>query len=210
MQDKKSKVLVFDDPITSLDAPNLKILAELIHDQISAFDQIIVFTHHPLFHKYLTKPDINDKTKFGVLKNSDLFGGSFVFSDPGYDMTEEVRLCNQEIASKATAGSLKMEEISLKYGQLLRLAIEKFIKYELLMWNREGDFGSQIVGNLRNSKSKISKLDEDDLDVLTNIYNYCNQSNLLHVDKENPSALSELISNIDRFEKIMDKANLSS
>lgn len=206
VSDKKSKILVFDDPITSLDAPNLKILAELIHSQISDYSQVIVFTHHPLFHKYLIKPDISDKAKFGVLKNSELFGGSFIFSDPSYDMIDEVKLCNQEISSKATSGNLKLEEISLKYGQLLRLAVEKFIKHELLMWNKEGDFGSQIVCNLKSSKSKITKLTEGDLDTITNIYSYCNQSNLLHVDKENPSALSELINNIDRFVSILDKS----
>jgi hypothetical protein len=113
---------------------------------------------------------------------------------------------NQEISSKATSGNLKLEEISLKYGQLLRLAVEKFIKHELLMWNKEGDFGSQIVCNLKSSKSKITKLTEGDLDTITNIYSYCNQSNLLHVDKENPSALSELINNIDRFVSILDKS----
>jgi len=74
------------------------------------------------------------------------------------------------------------------------------------MWNKEGDFGSQIVGNLKSSRSRISQLNETDLDTLTNIYNYCNQSNLLHVDKENPSALTELINNIDRFSKIIDKS----
>lgn len=206
VSDKSSKIIIFDDPITSLDAPNLKILAELIHAQISKYSQVIVFTHHPLFHKYLVKPDIPNKAKFGILKNSDIFGGSFIFSDPSYNMIDEVKLCNQEISSKATSGTLKLEEISLKYGQLLRLAVEKFIKHELLMWNKEGDFGSQIVCNLKSSKSKISKLTEDDLDTLTNIYNYCNQSNLLHVDKENPSALSELLNNINRFAAILDKS----
>lgn len=206
LKNKDKTVLIFDDPITSLDAPNLKILAELIHTQIPIYSQVIVFTHHPLFHKYIVKPDTQDKTNFGVLKNADIFGGSFVFCDSNYDMVEEVKQCNQEIASKATSGTLQLEEISLKYGQLLRLAIEKFIKHELLMWNKESDFGSQIVNNLKSSRSKISQLGESDLDTLTNIYNYCNQSNLLHVDKENPSALSELTNNIDRFVTILDKS----
>lgn len=207
VSDRKSKIVIFDDPITSLDAPNLKILSEIIHNQISKYSQVVVFTHHPLFHKYLTKPDINGKSKFGILKNSDLFGGSFIFSDPGYDMIEEIKLCNQEISNKATSGALKMEEISLKYGQLLRLAVERFIKNDLLMWNNEKDF-KQIVGNLASSKSKISKLTNDDLDIMLNIYNYCNYSNLLHADKENPSALSELTNNIDRFCKIIDKSQV--
>ena len=55
LPNKLDTVLIFDDPITSLDSPNLKILAELIHKKTKEFSQVIVFTHHPLFFKYLAK-----------------------------------------------------------------------------------------------------------------------------------------------------------
>jgi len=51
LQNKDKTVLIFDDPITSLDSPNLKILAELIHQKTQEFSQVLVFTHHPLFFK---------------------------------------------------------------------------------------------------------------------------------------------------------------
>lgn len=207
VSDKTKKVLVFDDPITSLDSPNLKILAELIHRKTQEFAQVVVFTHHPLFFKYLAKCESPNPYKFGVLKNLDTFGGSFLFCDPGFDLTEEMQKCNQEISDEAKKGNLKPEEIALKYGQLLRLAVEKFIKNDLLMWDKEKNFEKDIISNLSNSKSKIGKLDEADLEILMNIYKYCNYSNLLHADKETPSALSELMNHIAKFNSILEKVS---
>ena len=207
LPNKDKTVLIFDDPITSLDSPNLKILAELIHKKTQEFEQVIVFTHHALFFKYLAKCENPSPYKFGVLKNGEVFGGSFMFFDPGFDLTAEMQKCNQEINQNAQKGSLKPEEIALKYGQLLRLAIEKFIKNDLLMWDKEKKF-DEVTESLKQGKSKMAKLSDDDLEVMTNMYKYCNYSNLLHADKETPSALSELMTHIDKFVKILDKAKV--
>lgn len=204
LENKKAKVLVFDDPITSLDAPNLKILAELIHAKAQEFSQVLVFTHHPLFFKYLGKCKNPKPTKFGVLKNIEQFGGSFMYCDFGFDLVAEVKQCNREISQNAQGGSLSQEEITFKYGQLLRLAVERFIKNDLLMWEKESEF-AQITQNLKQGQSKIAKLSDEDLETITKIYDYCNYSNLLHADKESPSALSELTQHIDKFVKILDK-----
>lgn len=204
LQNKDKTVLVFDDPITSLDSPNLKILAELIHKKTQEFSQVIVFTHHPLFFKYLAKCENPNPAKFGVLKNADQFGGSFMYSDPGFDLVAEIKQCNQEISQNAQNGNLKPEEIALKYGQLLRLAVEKFIKNDLLMWDKEKKF-DEVTENLKQGKSKIAKLSDDDLEIITNMYKYCNYSNLLHADKETPSALSELLNHIAKFTRILNK-----
>lgn len=203
LRNKDKTVLVFDDPITSLDSPNLKILAELIHQKTQKFSQVIVFTHHPLFFKYLAKCENPNPAKFGVLKNTDQFGGSFMFFDPGFDLVAEIQQCNQEISQNAQNGNLKPEEIALKYGQLLRLAVEKFIKNDLLMWDKEKKF-DEVTENLKQGKSKIAKLSDDDLEIITNMYKYCNYSNLLHADKETPSALSELTNHIGKFTQILD------
>lgn len=207
LQNKDKTVLIFDDPITSLDSPNLKILAELIHQKTQEFSQVLVFTHHPLFFKYLAKCENPNPSKFGVLKNADQFGGSFMFFDPGFELVAEVQQCNQEINQNAQNGNLKPEEIALKYGQLLRLAVEKFIKNDLLMWDKEREF-KDITENLKQGKNKMAKLSDEDLGVITNMYKYCNYSNLLHADKEIPSALSELTTHIDKFVKILDKARV--
>lgn len=168
LQNKDKSVLIFDDPITSLDSPNLKILAELIHQKTQEFSQVLVFTHHPLFFKYLAKCKEPNPSKFGVLKNAVQFGGSFMFYDPGFDLVEEVQQCNREISHNAQNGNLKPEEIALKYGQLLRLAVEKFIKHDLLMWE-EKRF-DEITESLKQGKSKLGKLTDDDLEVITNMY----------------------------------------
>lgn len=204
LQNKDETILIFDDPITSLDAPNLKILADLLHQKTQEFSQVLIFTHHPLFFKYLSKCENPNPTKFGVLKNSEQFGGSFMFFDPGFDLIAEVQQCNQEISQNAQNGGLKPEEIALKYGQLLRLAVERFIKNDLLMWDKEREF-KDITQNLKQGKNKIAKLTDDDFETITNIYKYCNYSNLLHADKESPSALSELTQHIDKFVHILGK-----
>lgn len=204
LQNKDKTVLIFDDPITSLDSPNLKILAELIHQKTQEFSQVLVFTHHPLFFKYLAKCENPNPSKFGVLKNADQFGGSFMFFDPGFDLVAEVQQCNQEINQNAQNGNLKPEEIALKYGQLLRLAVEKFIKNDLLMWDKEKRF-DEVTESLKQGKNKMGKLSDDDLEVITNMYKYCNYSNLLHADKETPSALTELTTHISKFVGILNK-----
>lgn len=202
LQNKDKSVLIFDDPITSLDSPNLKILAELIHQKTQEFSQVLVFTHHPLFFKYLAK--CPNPSKFGVLKNSDQFGGSFMFYHPGFDLAKEVQQCNREISHNAQNGNLKPEEIALKYGQLLRLAVETFIKHDLLMWDKENEF-YEVTESLKQGKYKLAKLTDDDLEVIKNVYKYCNSSNLLHADKETPSALTELTTHISRFLSILKK-----
>ncbi len=201
--DKEKKVLVLDDPITSLDAPNLKILAELIYSQKDIFAQVIVLTHHPLFYKYLSKEE--NVAKFGVLKNGDEFGGSFVYLDRGFDLTEEVKKCSEEIALAAAAGTFRPEETALKYGQLLRIAVEKFIKNEVLMWDKERNF-EQVLSELAPGKAKLGKLTNDDLTAVINLYKFCNLSNTMHIDKEAPAALAELRTHIDKFVAIVGKA----
>lgn len=205
LPNKDKTILIFDDPITSLDSPNLKILAELIQQKTAEFSQIIILTHHPLFFKYLSKCVDPNPSTFGVLKNAEKFGGSFIFFDPGFDLIAEMQKCSEEINQRAQGGSLNPEEIALKYGQLLRLGVEKFIKHDLLMWDKEKNFETGVIANLSVSKSKIQKLNDDDLEVMSNMYKYCNYSNLLHADKETPSALSELINHITKFVAILSK-----
>lgn len=204
IQDKSNKIIIFDDPITSLDSPNLKILADLLHTSTKPFGQVIVLTHHALFQKYLAKCTDPNPMKFGVLKNDEKFGGSFIHFDPGYNLNEELFNCDEEINQRATTSTFQPEEIALKYGQLLRLSVEKFIKNELLMWDRENNF-DQITGNLKQSKSKIGKLTDEDLEAISNIYKYCNYSNLMHADKENPSTLNELRNHITNVVNIIKK-----
>ena len=49
------------------------------------------------------------------------------------------------------------------------------------------------------------KFTDEDLEIITNIYKYCNYSNLLHADKETPSTISELLTQIDKYVAILNK-----
>ena len=51
VKDKSNKILIFDDPVTSMDSRNLKLLSKLIDDETKEFAQLFIFTHHDLFYK---------------------------------------------------------------------------------------------------------------------------------------------------------------
>jgi ABC-type lipoprotein export system ATPase subunit len=205
--DKGRKVIVFDDPITSLDSANLKTLADLIHEQVQqkVFAQVIILTHHPLFHKYLAKKQDPNANKFGILKNHGSFGGSFIYFDSGFDTTERLKNCQLDIQTRAQEGGLNVEDVALQYGQLLRISIERFIKNDLLLWS--ADKFDTVVAGLKEGQSKIKKLDQKDIETIVKIYKYCNYSNLLHADKEVLSALTELINHIGHFITTLDKVS---
>jgi wobble nucleotide-excising tRNase len=204
--DKDKKVVIFDDPITSLDAANLKILADEIFLLLKSFGQIIVFTHHPLFHKYFAKHQQPNPNKFGILKNIPAFGGSFIFYDPGFDTVAQLNSCHQDILLRAQATVLNIEEVALQYGHLLRLTTERFIKNDLLLWDKENSLGVLTTG-LKDAQSKIKLLNDSELDTIDKIYNYCNYSNLLHADKEASSALAELLTHVGSLIAIINKVH---
>lgn len=201
--DKGNKILVFDDPITSLDASNLKILSDAIFEQVSVYSQVFVFTHHPLFYKYLIKKENPNPNKFGILKNTIAFKGSLIYVDTEFDLHAQLKGSHQSLITKASAGTLSLEEAAVTYGHLLRLSVERFIKNELLMWNKEDNF-STITGGLKDAKSKIKLLSDADLDIIEKVFKYCNYANFLHADKEASSALNELLQHIDKYIIIID------
>ena len=207
-ENKAKKVLVFDDPITSLDAPNLKKLADLICQKGRKFSQFIVFTHHPLFYKYLVK-NVTPKNpaKFGILRNKEEFGGSFIYRESDFDLLDEVKGCSAEISKQAKNGTLNFQNMSLRYGHLLRMATEKLVKEDLLMWHMSGGGGTfnALIKNLKPSEGNMNRLTDEDLQTIQSIHQYCDYANYLHVDKESSSALSELRNHIDNFVKIYER-----
>jgi energy-coupling factor transporter ATP-binding protein EcfA2 len=201
--DKIDNILIFDDPITSLDAANLKILSDAIFEQVKSYSQVFVLTHHPLFYKYLVKKESPNPNKFGILKNSTAFKGAFIYVDSEFDLYVQLKGCHQALIKKATTGTLSVEEAAISYGHLLRLSLERFIKNELLMWNKEDNF-STLTNGLKDAKSKIKLLSDSDLDIIDKVFKYCNYANFLHADKESSSALNELLQHIDKYITIVD------
>ncbi|QNA46126.1 AAA family ATPase [Lacibacter sediminis] len=201
--DKRNKILVFDDPITSLDASNLKILSDVIFEHVNVYSQVFVFTHHPLFYKYLIKKENPNPNKFGILKNTIAFKGSLIYVDTEFDLLAQLKGSHQSLIAKASLGTLSLEEAAVTYGHLLRLSVERFIKNELLMWNKEDSF-STITGGLKDAKSKIKLLADADLDTIEKVFKYCNYANFLHADKEASSALNELLQHIEKYLVVVD------
>jgi len=201
--DKGNKILVFDDPITSLDASNLKILSDAIFEQVTIYSQVFVFTHHPLFYKYLIKKENPNPNKFGILKNTIAFKGSLIYVETEFDLHAQLKGSHQSLITKASAGTLSLEEAAVTYGHLLRLSVERFIKNELLMWNKEDNF-STITDGLKDAKNKIKLLTDADLEIIEKVFKYCNYANFLHADKEASSALNELLQHIDKYIIIID------
>ena len=75
------------------------------------------------------------------------------------------------------------------------------------MWIKREIFG-ELTESLKQGKSKMRKLSDEDLETVKNIYKYCNYSNLLHADKEISSSLSELRTHINKFSQILNKAKI--
>ncbi len=201
--DKGGKILIFDDPITSLDASNLKILSDAIFEQVNIYSQVFVFTHHPLFYKYLVKKERPNPSKFGILKNTTAFKGSLIYVDSNFDLHATLKGCHQSLVTKAAGGTLSVEEATITYGHLLRLSVERFIKNDLLLWNKDDNFSNLTTG-LKDANSKIKRLTDTDLDIIEKVYKYCNYANFLHADKEASSILTELLQHIDRYLFIID------
>ena len=129
--------------------------------------------------------------------------GSLIYVDTEFDLLAQLKGSHQSLSTKASAGTLSLEEVAVTYGHLLRLSVERFIKNELLMWNKEDNF-STITGGLKDAKSKIKLLTDADLDIIEKVFKYCNYANFLHADKEASSALNELLQHIDKYIIIID------
>lgn len=167
-KDRKDKILVFDDPITSLDNSNLSCLVDLISIGKNNFSQTFVFTHHRTFFKFL-RNKIKEKecNEYNVIRNKKEFGGSFICKSKAKKFINKLKKFEENIYNKADQG-IDIELKIVEYGQYLRYEIERFIKNDLLHWNAH-DFPSAIEG-VKNNKS----IHDDDLDKIKQVYSFCN------------------------------------
>jgi len=201
------KIVVFDDPVTSLDAANLKLVADYISTNRKIFGQVFVFTHHALFFKYLSKFDF---AKFGIMRNGPSRGGSFIYlyASPNEPIEQRLKGLDKEIAVLSAAGSMNPQRLVLEYGQYLRLAVERLVKNDILMWNK--DKMNEMWDELKKGRNRLTGLSDDDIDELKRIYGYCNWSNLVHADQQESSSLQELKKHIDKYLAVRSKAHKAS
>ena len=186
---RQKRMVVFDDPVNSVDSRNLKILADLIKDRCQG-NQVIIFTHHPLFYKYATKN--LTAVSFAVVKNKQKFGGSFIYREKPLCINDKLEQMNNALESYIKNDELNYELFTLEYGHLLRYSVESFIRNKLLHWDKPFP---NIVDGIRNNQ----QIEEDVLLSIQKVYNFCNWGNHLHADKEEPASLTELKMHIDKF-----------
>ena len=190
-KDRKNKILVFDDPITSLDNSNLSCLVDLISIEKNNFSQTFVFTHHRTFFKFLRNKFKKCCKEYNVIRNKKQFGGSFICKSKAKKFINKLKNFEVDIYSKADQG-IDIELKIVEYGQYLRYEIERFIKNNLLHWNAP-DFPSAIEGVKKNKS-----MHNDDLDKIKQVYSFCNWTTS-HVDVGDDHGLEQLKGKISDF-----------
>lgn len=194
-KDKKQKVLVFDDPITSLDNSNLSCLVDLIAEEQNNFSQIFVFSHHRTFFKFLRKRFDKHCHEYNLIRNKKEFGGSFICKSKSDKFLDKLKNFETDLA-KIPPASLDVELKVVEYGQYLRYEVERHIKNNLLHWNAN-DFPTAIDGVKCNKE-----IDDGDLDKIKQIYSFCNWTTS-HVDVGDDHGLGQLKTKIADFVAIV-------
>jgi len=208
---KEAKILVFDDPISSLDNSNLEHLVDLIKKEYVKFSQTLIFTHNkPFLHFLRKKFSFHDKNKekskeYVILKNEEKLGGSFI-AGSNLKNTIHKKLKTFLNRKKAQNGQgLHIEEECIKYGQYLRYEVERLIKNDLLGWNKQ-QF-PEILETIKNNQ----KISDQDFDKIKEIYDFCNWTTA-HVagcikTGEDEPGYKRLSQKIEEFINIQKKFN---
>jgi len=202
-KDKDQKILVFDDPITSLDNSNLSCLVDLIAEEQKNFSQTFVFTHHRTFFKFLQKKfktteyKKNKGSEYNIIRNNKEFGGSFICNGKANNICAKLKSFENDLKILAQNGGFSQEQKVIEYGQFLRYEVENYLKNSLLHWNKP-NFGNIIDCLIENEKT-ISK---DDLKKLKDIYSFCNWTTS-HVDVGDDHGLGQLKTKIADFVAIV-------
>jgi len=202
-KDKDQKILVFDDPITSLDNSNLSCLVDLIAEEQKNFSQTFVFTHHRTFFKFLQKKfktteyKKNKGSEYNIIRNNKEFGGSFICNGKANNICAKLKSFENDLKILAQNGGFSQEQKVIEYGQFLRYEVENYLKNSLLHWNKP-NFGNIIDCLIENEKT-ISK---DDLKKLKDIYSFCNWTTS-HVDVGDDHGLGQLKTKIVDFVAIV-------
>jgi len=195
-KDKNQKILIFDDPITSLDNSNLACLVDLISDEQKNFSQTFILTHHRTFFKFLRKKFRRKCNEYNILRNLKILGGSFICKSRPEKFIEKLKNIETHIRS-IPPESLDVELKIVEYGQYLRYEVERFIKNDLLHWDKDFDFTKAIDGVKSNQN-----IAEADLEKIKQVYSFCNWTTS-HVDVGDDHGLSQLKDKIKDFTDIV-------
>lgn len=197
---KNKKVLIFDDPITSLDDSNLSSLVDLIAIEKEKFSQTFVFTHHRTFFKFLRKKFRRQSLEYNILRNKRNFGGSFICKSVEQKFIGKLNNFEQHLLQLGqNPQGFDVEQQIIEYGQYLRYETENFIKCRLLHLNELQNF-LKVVEGIKANKAVL----DSDLDKIKQIYSFCNWTTS-HVDVGDDHGLSQLKGKITEFVSIYQK-----
>lgn len=195
-ENKDEKILIFDDPITSLDNSNLSCLVDLIAKEQKKFSQTFIFTHHKTFFKFLRKIFGGNCNEYNLIRNKKELGGSFICKSKAEKFLDKLR--NFENNLRKYPKGFDLESKVVEYGQYLRYEVERFVKNDLLHWD-SNNFHEVIEGIKRNKS-----IDDSDLEKIKQIYSFCNWTTS-HIDTGDEYGLEQLKIKIADFIKIVDK-----
>lgn len=203
----KNKILVFDDPITSLDNNNLSHLVDLITEEHTKFSQTFIFTHHRTFFKFLRSKFNLDKkpnkkaSEYYIFRNKNDLGGSFICPNKVDDLRQKLKNLESHINKESKNGGISEEQLIIEYGQYLRYEVENYIKNDLLHINKH-NFGSTVDCLIQN-KENNHDLSIDDLKKIKDIYSFCNWT-VSHVSYGDDYGLGQLKDKINDFIEVTD------
>ncbi|MDD3284081.1 MAG: AAA family ATPase [Patescibacteria group bacterium] len=204
--DPQNKILIFDDPITSLDNNNLSHLVELITEKHTKFSQTFIFTHHRTFFKFLrSKFNLQKKpnkkaSEYYIFRNKKDFGGSFICPNKVDNIKQKLKNLDSHISQESQNGGISEESLIIEYGQYLRYEIENYIKNDLLHINKP-NFGN-VIDCLVKNKEKQEDIPVEDLKKLKEIYSFCNWT-ASHVNVGDDPGLRQLKDKINDFINII-------
>ncbi len=190
---KKDKIVILDDPITSFDAGKRKSTAEIISRETSEFMQSFVMTCDPLFREFCLKEIPNR-----------MFG--YIFKTRNSSAIHCVSRARETIyqAFEADFQGIDKEngtnENVVIYGQKLRFCLETKIKEDYFGYSQD---------NLSNMIEQVAKKGEigfanliKNKDIILRLYSYCNTGGLAHYPKDGSTSWNELRAKIDEFLKL--------
>lgn len=190
---KKSKIVVFDDPINSFDAGRRKQAAELIYKEAVNFGQLFIFTCDSLFKSYCLKvcnKKLGDKRNFYYILKS-------ASSSIHYRSKELMSVYSSFIKDFRNINSVTgTDDKIVEYGQKLRYCLEE-IKDRHLGYSE--DKFECILDKVQCGKigALVEKIDD-----IRELYSYCNVGGLAHFPKDGQTSWSELKIQIDKYMKL--------
>ena len=188
-KNKEGKILIFDDPITSLDNSNLSRLVDLIDEKQKIFSQTFVFTHHRTFFKFLRKRFNPNYCEYNLIRNKKELGGSFICKSKLEKFLAKLGRFENHLRNTTP---IDIELKIVEYGQYLRYEVERYIKNDILHWEAH-NFPAALEG-----VKKAKKVSDSNLDRIKTIYSFCNWTTS-HVDIGDDHGLEQLKTQITDF-----------